>query len=445
MTPADTELVQLWRRWGGISGLVAAQRSGMLTGATIALAAAAAIRARDAGHGPLTTVVDPPLVGEDGLSRDLAGIPFAAKENMDVAGLPTSAGAGSLGRAAVAAHHSAIVAAALAAGGTLVGRGAMPELATAAVTVGPAFGAIASPLDPARTAGGSSGGTAAAVADGLTLVGIGSDTGGSVTIPASCTGIFGYRPSLGRLPTSGIVPFSSTFDTPGLLCRTAGDLVVAQRALSPSDHPSRAGGTLRVGVAGGLFDDHLHEDVRAGRDRLVEALSRVGVVVGRIAPPVAPLLFEAIRTVAWHEAARAWTRLRAEQPEFAPSDAVQQRIEHGLRITPQQHREALQERERWIGALGGVFDAVDVIVSPTIPSLPPRIDELDVERDTVALTRLTYPWCFAGLPSVSVPVGDAVELRRPRIAPIGMQLTGPAGSDAVLLALAARLERDAEG
>ncbi|PXY23365.1 hypothetical protein BAY59_27180 [Prauserella coralliicola] len=446
MSDLAGELTALWSQSGGVAGVARSVNAGVLDADRLERAALAAVSARNPRLGALTTVFDPPIASSPSDTRALGleGVPFVVKENMDVAGWTTHACARWLADGPSATRHADVIRTALTAGARLIGRGNMPELATAAVTVGDAFMSARTPIDPSRTAGGSSGGTAAAVAAGMALFGIGTDTGGSVTIPAAFTGLYGYRPTVGVYPTTGVVPFAATFDTPGLLCRTAADLAYVHAELAP--HRAEAGnarnGQLRVAVVGGVFDRNLDPEVREGRDRLVDRLRAFGATIRSLDLPGSSELASAIRTVAWFEAARAWRGLVDARPGTSPSEGVALRIESGLAIPQDRYRSALAERARWILTVSQALTEVDVLLSPTVAVVPPRIDGLDTESATVEITRLSYPWCFAGLPSISVPVGASMVAPGGASGlPVGVQLTARAGDDDLLIGLAVRLER----
>ena len=164
----------------------------------------------------------------------LHGIPFVVKDNIHVSGLPNTAGTPAL-RTFVPSHDNAVVNALLEAGGIVLGKTNMHELAFGITSDNSAYGAVANPHNEAYFAGGSSGGTAAAVAAGIAPVGLGTDTGGSVRIPAALTGIVGFRPTTGRYDTTAVTPISHTRDTVGLMARSVTDVLVLDRVVVPEE------------------------------------------------------------------------------------------------------------------------------------------------------------------------------------------------------------------
>ncbi|WP_454851318.1 amidase family protein [Promicromonospora soli] len=214
-------------------------------------------RTEGADHGVFITVLDD---GRRERGGELAGIPFAVKDNIDVAGTPTTAGSPLLAHGAPSID-AGIVSMLREAGAELIGKTNMHELAFGITSNNAHFGPVRNPLDPARTAGGSSGGSAAAVALGIVPFSIGTDTGASVTVPASFCGVVGFRPSTGRYPGDGIVNLSWTRDTAGLHTRSVQDARIVDRAITRSalrESGGRLGG-VRIGVLSNRFADAADE------------------------------------------------------------------------------------------------------------------------------------------------------------------------------------------
>lgn len=462
MTTTRAPLDDHWTAHGGARGVARAVERGAVDAADLAAAADAAIERHNASLAALSTVFRPPVTwGNAPSSTALAGLPFVVKENMDVAGHPTTAGCAWLLDRPAATAHAGVVSAALSAGAQLVGRGNMPPLGTAATTVNPHFGIARNPHDPSASPGGSSGGTAAAVAAGMALFGVGSDTGGSVLIPAALTGLYGYRPSTGRLPTEGMTPFSTSLDTPGLLCRDGADLRDVAAALTTragvaapwstvtgddralSWEPAGLIGRrrrMRVALAGGWFDRDVAPPARAGRDRFVRTLvSSHDVEIEPVELNQTEAVFDAIRTLVWAEAAVAWQGLLDGSGPHPVDERVLRRAEAGRSLSAGDYIAARSCRGAWIATLSKLFTQFDAIVSCTVPRAAPAADD-DDEALTEELTRFTYPWCLAGLPSVSLPVSP--EYGEPAV---GIHLTMPRHTDRHLLDLVTRWTSQQDG
>ena len=402
-----------------------------------------------------------------GAGGPLAGVPLALKDNIDTATLTTSGATGAL--AGVVAPRNAPVAAALFDAGALLGAKAnMHELAFGITNNNAVTGPARNPWNPSMIPGGSSGGTAVAVAARMMPGGIGTDTGGSVRVPAALCGIAGFRPSVGRYSGAGIIPISHTRDTAGPLARTVADLRLLDAVMAGTgvDDAKRGPGRapvpelrgLRLGVPRAAFYAALETGVAAEADRVLELLAGHGVTlveadIAQVAElnaavgfPVA--LYEFVRDLPRYLAANGLDLSMDDVLEGIGSPDVRGVVasQLGADAMPEAvYRQALDvERPRLRRAYASYFEehAVDAVIFPTSPvaARPVGDDEtieLNGERVPTFPTfiRNTDPGSNAGIPGVSVPTGlTAAGL------PVGMEIDGPVGSDERLLAVAAAVE-----
>jgi amidase len=352
------------------------------------------------------------------------GVRLAVKDLIDMAGEPTTAGCRAVAdRAVPAARDAACLAGARQAGARIVGRTNLHELALGVTGVNQWYGTPVNPLDPARVPGGSSSGSAVAVATGEADVGYGSDTGGSIRIPAACCGTTGLKTTWGRIPLQGVWPLAPSFDTVGPMARTVEGLVTGMQLLEPGFRVSRGRGS---DVVVGRLPVEADPAITAALDR---ALGLVGWDCRELAVPgwddatmQAGLL---LVVEAWHSDAH----LVAADPEGI-SDGVRSRLELGGSFDEKTIGRAWGVQRAWKETLERVFTEVDVLVTPTLSIFPPRLED----GDDLLVSRCTLPVNLAGVPALSLPVPSAGPL------PASVQLIGPAYSEEQLLAAAASLE-----
>ena len=367
----------------------------------------------------------------------LAGVPVAVKDLMDVRGYPTTCGT-----RAIAAREgqgdAEVVAQLRAAGALIVGMANLHELAYGVTSANVHFGAVGNPAAPGHLPGGSSGGSGAAVAAGLATVGVGTDTGGSIRIPAACCGVVGFKPSHDAVSRAGVWPLAWSLDHIGPLARSVDDAALAFEAMAGLPAGCVSGKRLerpRMVRPDAFFFDHVEEPVRARIMQVIDQLAAAGArvderdVEGAQYAPATQFL-----TLA-SEACQANWELLMTRPEGISAD-VRLRLEIGQFIAAVDYVKA-QRLRRWlrdnmIAALG----QAEVLVLPTLPVSVPRQDTRILRiGDRVlpvptALTRLTSPFNFSGLPALSIPCGvDAQGL------PVGLQLVGRPGADATVLAV----------
>ena len=373
----------------------------------------------------------------------LHGLPVALKDNIETAGVRTTSGAAYL--ADHIPNRDAPAAARLKAqGAVLIGKANLQELAWGVVSTNPVAGQCRNPWNPARIPGGSSGGSGAAVAAGMAEAALGTDTGGSVRIPAAMTGIAGLRPTHGRISIRGITPVSVAHDTVGPMARRVADVArifAALAAYDPLDPLSRdlpLGNflpSLGDGIAGvrvGLARNFFFEDLDAG----VEAAVREGA---RTLESLGARLVEV--TLAGAETAQRWTTVMAyadacayhrERLDAGPgaiSRPVYERMMLGRDFGAVDYAEAMRGREAWRRTLAEAFETVDVLLAPTTPrTAPPIADDRSLHRATQEATRFTYGGALASIPGLSVPCGFGADGL-----PVGMMLEAAWGAEPLLL------------
>ncbi|QXJ22978.1 hypothetical protein AGRA3207_004064 [Actinomadura graeca] len=393
----------------------------------------------------------------------LHGLPFALKDIIDTADLPTTAATPAL-RGWRPRQDAPVARRLLDAGGTLMGKQMLGELSFGMTGNNPSFGAVGNPYAADHIAGGSSGGTAAGVGAGLVPAALGADTGGSCRIPAALCGCVGFRPSPGRYDGRGVIPISSTRDTVGPLARSVADVRLIDDICAPLG--AEAGLTadlrgLRLGVPFGYFYEDLDPDVATATEHALSGLAARGAVLVEQDVPAMRRLTEAadlpvvlyevgreISAYLYQHAAPVTLRDIADQVASPAVRETLQAVVEGDRFTSADYREVLTvHRPALQAAYASYFSGhgVDAIVVPTTP-LPARPHRAPGDDGTVELnggsvdTFLTYirntnPSSIAALPCLSLPSGLSGDGL-----PIGLEVVGPASSDGRLLAIAEAIE-----
>ncbi len=373
--------------------------------------------------------------GED--PGPLAGVPFAAKNLFDVASVVTRAGATVTASDPPATRDADAIAALERAGAILIGLTNMDEFAYGFTTENAHDGATRNPHDRSRVAGGSSGGSAAAVAAGLVPLALGSDTNGSIRVPSAMCGIFGLRPTFGMLSRAGAYPFVNSSDVVGPFARTAGDLRAAYDALAgvPAFPNPLEGEHTRIARLGGYFEKGLVPEALRAVDVVCEALGDVPTVLFAQAELARKAAF--IITAAEGGALHAH-RLRDHASEYDP--AVRGRLIAGALIPAEWYVRAQRFRTYTKRAFDELFAGHDVLLAPATPHPATLIGQQTITIDGITsdvrpnVGVFTQPITLGGVPVVTVPV------RFPGHLPLGVQLIGRPGSDTMLLALASVLE-----
>jgi aspartyl-tRNA(Asn)/glutamyl-tRNA(Gln) amidotransferase subunit A len=388
---------------------------------TAVLAAEALARARQLdGQGPV---------------GPLHGVPVVVKDLFDVAGAPTTGGCAAYeGR--VATEDSDVVAALRAAGAVVVAKTNQHELGAGATGLVSAYGPVWNPWGEGRIAGGSSSGSAAAVAAGVVTLAIGSDTGGSIRMPASFCGITGLKPTHGRVSLRGAMPMSPGYDTGGPMAQTAAQCAVAFRVLTAGglvpSRPARRVSGLRVGLPAPFFQS-THPETRAATEAAAVTLEKLGAVVEPLDGPGIDEGWKGFPHV-WADLAHLHAGIVGDA-RISPD--VASLMDYGLRLTGTEYAASMARARAMRQDFEAALQRVDALLAPCTPYPAPRASDDEVEVEDGALdvhrgspSRLTVPVNEAGLPSLAFPVGRSTEGL-----PLGAQLIGAPYDEETVLAV----------
>lgn len=390
---------------------------------------------------------------DSGIHRGpLAGVPFAVKNLFDIKGLPTRAGSRINVDGPVAGRDGSLVRKLEAAGAILVGGLNMGEYAYDFTGENAHYGPSRNPHDPTRMTGGSSGGSGAAVAAGEVPLSLGSDTNGSIRVPSSLCGLFGLKPTYGRLSRAGSFPFVDAFDHLGPIARSVEDLAVSFDAMQGwdpddpvcTDRPAdptapflnEGIGGLRIAVAGDYF-------ARGGEPEAFEAVATVARALGATKTVVIPQA-GAARAAAYVITAIEGgqlhlPRLRERPQDFDPD--TRERLMAGALLPGSWYVKAQRFRRRYRAAVQKLFGEVDIILAPATPCTAPKLGQVMMKLGGVDLPvranlgLFTQPISFIGLPVVAVP------LHKPGGLPIGVQVIANHYNEAAALRVARHLEK----
>ena len=380
----------------------------------------------------------------------LHGIPIGLKDVIDTAGILTTA-ASALFKDRVPAEDAEIVRRLKVAGAVLIGKQNLHEFAYGASSVISYFGEVRNPWDVSRIAGGSSGGSAAAVAARLGYGAVGTDTAGSVRLPAAFCGVVGLKPTYGRVSTRCVIPLSWSLDHVGTIGATVSDAAILLQAIAGYDPKDTICADvpvtdyvaalrenpkpLRVGMPRSFFFEDLDPEIAAGVN---QALSVIQKLTGNVREITLPVSTD--RTLQNAESHAYHAEFVAETPElYQPETLRRIRTGASVSVTDYIHcRRELDESRRTISA---VFDNVDLFVTPTTPIPPPTIAELEDNPDVlrpreILMLRNTRPFNVWGLPAISIPCGFTAEGL-----PIGLQIIGPHWREDWVLRLAHACEQ----
>ena len=392
----------------------------------------------------------------------LHGIPIALKDMVDTAGVHTTAASGVF-KDRVPTEDAEIVRRLKAAGAVFLGKLNLQECAYGGSSAISYFGPVHNPWNLDYSPGGSSGGSAAAVAARLCFAAIGTDTGGSIRQPSAYCGVVGLKPTYGRVSTSGIIPLSWSLDHVGPITRTAMDAALMLEVIAgydPQDTTSidapvpdyaatiaDTTSSLRLGIPRAYFYDELHPEIQAAMEAALSVLKTITASEHDVAPPLTDATYSSwmdpYGAIFTAEAYAYHKDYIARNPELYQAPTLK-RLRVGADVTTATYIQSRRRLDQVRRAIAQAFNSVDLLITPTVRVPPFTIADLQADPDTIrakelAMLHNTRPWNFAGLPTISVPSG----FTRTGL-PIGMQITGPPGGEATVLRLAYAYEQATE-
>lgn len=388
------------------------------------------------------------LVMQRGRTRPpLIGVPVSVKDIILTTEAPTTAGSKIFGAGLLAERDAPVVRRLRRAGAIIIGKTNLHEVALGVTSANEHFGPVRNPHDSERVAGGSSGGSAVAVATGMGPLSVGSDTRGSIRIPASCCGVTGLKPTRGLVSTEGVVPLSPSLDHVGPIARTAAECALMLEVMAGSRYAGRFTKAAQKSARGmriGVSEFHLRDldaAVQKPVDTAIRRLEKLGCRLHDVRLPVlddthaASVVISATEAVAYHD-----QYLKAHPDAYGP--LVRKRLQDAYKWTALDLLRAQATMTAVTAAFARVFERVDCLVGAVLPCMPPKIGEITVmvngREITVveAFTRLNAAQNMAGIPALSIPCGLVNGL------PVGLQLIAAAGGDEMVLRAGATLQRN---
>jgi aspartyl-tRNA(Asn)/glutamyl-tRNA(Gln) amidotransferase subunit A len=376
----------------------------------------------------------------------LFGVPVSVKDIVFTTEAPTTAGSKIFGDGLVATEDAPVVRRLRRAGALIIGKTNLHEVALGVTSANEHFGPVRNPHDPDRVAGGSSGGSAVAVAVGLGPLSIGTDTRGSIRIPAACCGVAGLKPTRGLVPVQGVLPLSPSLDHVGPIARTAAECALMLEVMAGTRYAGRFTKAARRPVKGmkvGVSEFHLRDldsSVQKPIDGTLRRLKKLGCRLHDVRMPaldeshLASIVISASEAVSYHD------QFLTTTPE-AYGPLVRKRLQDAYTWTAVDLVRAQAAMADLTTAFARVFETLDCLVGAVLPCVPPKIGETTVringnEMSVVdAFTRFNAPQNMAGIPALSIPCGTANGL------PVGFQVFGASGNDEAVLRLGAALDR----
>lgn len=353
---------------------------------------------------------------------------MAVKDLLAIAGQPLGAGSAVRDDAPSEDRDASIVGQLRGAGAIVIGRAALHEFAYGVTGVNEHTGSPVNPHDPRRVPGGSSSGSAVAVAEGSAIVAVGTDTGGSIRIPAALCGVVGFKPARGTYSLDGVFPLAPSLDHVGLLARTVDDVVAVHSALGhapPTGGPVRALGTVPVEL------EEADGDVRGPVERVMDALRTAGVAIGPVRWPGPDRSFSTSTAIMYSEASAVHRRTLEHRSERYSAE-VRQRLEAGFEIDAPTYVAAKREQVTLRREVLDVLGEVDAVVTPTVPTVAPPLGAAHDPDTAALLVRNTRLANVVGVPALSLPLhSDGL--------PVGLQIV--ARDDPTVLRVAEAIER----
>ncbi|TDF84021.1 amidase [Pseudomonas sp. H9] len=352
-----------------------------------------------------------------------SGPSVMVKDTIDIAGLPTRASSRALAQAEPARQHADVVSRVLAAGCRITGKTSLHELAFGTTGINHYTGTPINPRFPALIPGGSSSGSAAAVAAGLADFSLGTDTGGSVRVPACCCGVFGFKPTFGRVSRQGVMPAATTLDCVGPFAASLPMLIRAMAIIDPSFTPASAPAAVKIGVLKVPASEAVNAAVQAALNASGQHLETVECADFEAA-------YSAGMVIINRETFAACGHLLASGLVGAD---IAGRLQAAGTMTDAAIAEAEHVRERFTTQVDAALQRCDVLALPTMPDFPLRVEDAADTRAVLGMTSLVRPFNLSGHPAVTVPLASKQGL------PVGLQLVGAKGADEALLAAATLL------
>jgi len=379
----------------------------------------------------------------------LHGIPIGLKDIVDTAGVRTTA-ASALFKDRIPTEDAEVVHRLRCGGAIILGKQNLHEFAYGGSSMISFFGEMHNPWDVVRITGGSSGGSAASVAAALGFAAVGTDTAGSIRLPAAYCGVVGLKPTYGRVSARGVIPLSSSYDHVGPITNSVYDAALMLQVLSdfkagdPCAQPSLVArfeelpANLRIGIPRPFFFDDLHPEVAAAIEKAIECFHELHAEIREV-----KLEVSTDRTLASAEAYAYHKSFVAQSPELY-QPATLARIRSGENISADDVVRSSQELEASRDAIGKIFDEVDVLLTPTVPIPPPVIADLrehpeDLRPQELIMLRNTRPFNVWGVPTISIPCGFTKDGL-----PIGLQLAAAPWREDVVLQAAHAYEQATE-
>lgn len=368
----------------------------------------------------------------NGAVLPLAGIAVGLKDLIDHQGRVTTAGSAFYRNDA--AISAPVVQRLEEAGAVIIGRTGLHEFAFGFTSENPHFGPVRNPWDTTCSPGGSSGGSGAAVAAGITPISIGTDTGGSIRVPAALCGCFGLKVTHGRIPLAGVFPLAASLDTVGPLADGMTNLEIAYRVMSGDETHQPAPHRLRLGIPEPWYEDApLDETVRVSFERALADLDSLGHRVEHFAMPEVMPTKELVHAIAG-EVTEVHRDFRARGLPYG--DNVARRLDDCAAVTPRQMDEAVAWQQTIRQSFAGSFDQFDLLLTPTTP-----VTRKKIGQDTIdgVHNRTVLSW-FTALVNHSLCPAIAMPLAGPQAPPVSLQAIGPPGSETSILAFGKSLE-----